>query len=244
MKNDIYSFYLKELKTNSSISENKKRDIVTNMPLNLLGISSNLVFYTLNLTEQKYEYINEECINLFGVKQKEFYENGTQILQNIFLKKDYEDMTLKILPEMMSYVKTIDNKDLSKLVFELHYRIRNKITNNIVSIIEYSSYAELGEGGKPSLSSGMCISSAVDSKGVRGILRFTDSNTILFNKEVTFFGELTERENELVSLLLKGLTRKEISEKVHLSVHTVNTHCKNIYLKLGINKKSELFSMF
>lgn len=121
MKNDIYSFYLKELKTNSSISENKKRDVVTNMPLNLLGISSNLVFYTLNLTEQKYEYIN---------------------------------------------------------------------------------------------------------------------------KEVTFFGELTERENELVSLLLKGLTRKEISEKVHLSVHTVNTHCKNIYLKLGINKKSELFSMF
>lgn len=45
---------------------------------------------------------------------------------------------------------------------------------------------------------------------------------------------LSEREIEVITLIAEGLTNIEISEKLFLSKHTVNTHRKNIMAKLGI----------
>lgn len=51
---------------------------------------------------------------------------------------------------------------------------------------------------------------------------------------------LSARENEIAMHVAKGLTNKEIAEKLHLSHHTVHTHRKNILKKLGIKSASEL----
>lgn len=45
---------------------------------------------------------------------------------------------------------------------------------------------------------------------------------------------LSEREVEVITLIAEGLTNPEISEKLFLSKHTVNTHRKNIMQKLGV----------
>lgn len=55
--------------------------------------------------------------------------------------------------------------------------------------------------------------------------------------------QLTERENQIVALLLKGMTYKMIAEELFLSENTVKTHIKNIYSKLNINSKSELIKL-
>ncbi len=51
---------------------------------------------------------------------------------------------------------------------------------------------------------------------------------------------LTPSETEIVKLISDGLTTKEIADKKHISFHTVVTHRKNIFRKLGINNASEL----
>ncbi len=50
---------------------------------------------------------------------------------------------------------------------------------------------------------------------------------------------LSLRETEILNLLVKGLTYKEIGESLSLSTHTVHTHIKNIYSKLHANTRSE-----
>lgn len=45
---------------------------------------------------------------------------------------------------------------------------------------------------------------------------------------------LSEREIEVITLIAEGLTNVEISDKLFLSKHTVNTHRKNIMAKLGV----------
>lgn len=52
--------------------------------------------------------------------------------------------------------------------------------------------------------------------------------------------ELSEREKTILSYVAKGLTNKEIAEKLFLSTHTVITHRKNITAKLGIKTISGL----
>jgi DNA-binding NarL/FixJ family response regulator len=51
---------------------------------------------------------------------------------------------------------------------------------------------------------------------------------------------ITKKEFEIIQLIAQGLTTKEIAAKDFLSVHTINTHRKNILKKLGINNTSEL----
>jgi DNA-binding NarL/FixJ family response regulator len=46
---------------------------------------------------------------------------------------------------------------------------------------------------------------------------------------------LTNREKEILQQLVEGRIKKEIAALVGLSVHTVNTHMRNIYDKLQVN---------
>ena len=47
---------------------------------------------------------------------------------------------------------------------------------------------------------------------------------------------LTKTEVEILKEIAVGLTTREIAEKRSPSFHTVNTHRKNIFRKLGVNK--------
>ena len=51
---------------------------------------------------------------------------------------------------------------------------------------------------------------------------------------------LSAREVQIVDLLANGATAKEISRELALSFHTVRTHIRNIYTKLGICNRVEL----
>ena len=44
----------------------------------------------------------------------------------------------------------------------------------------------------------------------------------------------TEREREVLFLLLKGLNNKEISKQLFISIHTTKAHVASIYKKLGV----------
>jgi len=50
---------------------------------------------------------------------------------------------------------------------------------------------------------------------------------------------LTGRELDVLRLLCAGLTSGEIAVELYLSVHTVRTHIKNIYGKLGASRRLE-----
>ncbi|MEJ2706239.1 MAG: LuxR C-terminal-related transcriptional regulator [Anaerolineales bacterium] len=50
---------------------------------------------------------------------------------------------------------------------------------------------------------------------------------------------LSEREIEVLQLIAKGLTNRVIATRLVLSVHTVKTHSRNIYGKLGVNNRTQ-----
>ena len=54
------------------------------------------------------------------------------------------------------------------------------------------------------------------------------------------YQQLTSRELEILQLIAKGFTNKEISEKVFLSVKTIEAHRAKIYQKLGLKTRADL----
>jgi len=55
---------------------------------------------------------------------------------------------------------------------------------------------------------------------------------------------LSPREEQVVRLLLKGMTVRQAAPELGLTTSTVSTYCKSAYKKLGINSRAELFLMF
>ncbi|HOJ08579.1 MAG: response regulator transcription factor [Ignavibacteriota bacterium] len=54
--------------------------------------------------------------------------------------------------------------------------------------------------------------------------------------------DLSEREREILSFLVEGLSKKQIGEKIFLSHHTVDSHLRNIYAKLEVHSRSSAIS--
>ena len=64
-----------------------------------------------------------------------------------------------------------------------------------------------------------------------------------FQQKPLTFIDLTEREKEILRLLVKGQSYKMIADNCQISFNTVHTHIKKIYEKLHVNSATEAVSM-
>jgi DNA-binding NarL/FixJ family response regulator len=99
------------------------------------------------------------------------------------------------------------------------YLLKN---TGLVQLIE--SLKELYNGGSP-------MSANIARKLV----------TVFRNKETNTeaLAVLSNRENEILQLLSKGLLYKEIAEQLHISTSTVRQHIHHIYEKLHVQNRTE-----
>jgi DNA-binding NarL/FixJ family response regulator len=51
--------------------------------------------------------------------------------------------------------------------------------------------------------------------------------------------DLSEREKEILALLVKGKSYKAVASECFISIDTVSTHVRHIYEKLHVHSKSE-----
>lgn len=49
---------------------------------------------------------------------------------------------------------------------------------------------------------------------------------------------LSPREQELLTLMVEGLTAKEIADRLQVSIHTTGTHTRNLFTKLGVHSRA------
>ena len=101
------------------------------------------------------------------------------------------------------------------------YALKNNQTSQIVEIIKQTSRS----------------GSFIDEKSLSKII-----NTLQTKTEISFLEILTFREKEIVTLVERGLSYKQMSTQLFVTTYTINYHLKNIYKKLGIHSKSELLT--
>jgi DNA-binding NarL/FixJ family response regulator len=86
--------------------------------------------------------------------------------------------------------------------------------------------------------------SAIKTAIIAAMQNESPINGIIANKVLAYFHKqqsvnidtqtLTTRELEILQLIVKGFSYKEIAAQCHISTHTLNTHIKNIYQKLHV----------
>jgi len=59
-------------------------------------------------------------------------------------------------------------------------------------------------------------------------------------KPATGWAAMTKSEAAIAELAADGLTNREIGERLFVSPHTVNTHLRQVFAKLGVNSRVDL----
>ncbi|WP_442264466.1 LuxR C-terminal-related transcriptional regulator [Tenacibaculum sp. ZS6-P6] len=243
MKKVILNKHIEQLHNTSSIKTDELQAFLDQFKvIGNVGINSNSIFYVLNLNTMKYEYVNDACYSFTGYSSEEFREKGMHILPLIMVEEDFELLTTNLFPKMNDFSKELDFEQRGKIVFEIYYKIKHKNSGIIMQMVEFSSYTKF-DGKLPILSTGLCYESSQFINGVKGIVRLNEGRKqiTLFEKKIIYKKEqLTKTENLITALLVEGFSRKEIADKLSVSLHTIHTHIKNIYKKTGVNKVSEL----
>ncbi len=61
-----------------------------------------------------------------------------------------------------------------------------------------------------------------------------------FSSKASLSTLLSKRESEVLELMVKGMSNKEIADSLYLSIHTVKTHMQNIFKKFNAKNRTEL----
>ena len=97
------------------------------------------------------------------------------------------------------------------------YLLKTARSEEIVAAIH-----EAAEGGSP-------MSPVVASRVVKLLAKLTKTS-----EEVS----LSPREKEILSLIVDGLTAKEIAERLGVSIHTTDTHTRHLFKKLDVHSRA------
>ena len=104
-------------------------------------------------------------------------------------------------------------------------------------VVKNAEKKEIFDGVKAVAQSETFFSPSVSKVLLEGLIKRTRSKeTFLQNID----NKLTKRETEILRLIAEGMTSKEISEKLFLSISTVNSHRMNMMKKLDIHDTASL----
>ena len=116
------------------------------------------------------------------------------------------------------------------------YQLKTK-TNNWIYLLVCSRIHKRNPDGSIKYLLGYALE--VDTYELTRHLRKIKSLSTKCNN-ITLLNKLSNHEMDIIRLISKGLTDKEIAEKLRISIHTTKTHRKRIISKLGLKNTAAL----
>lgn len=203
--------------------------------------------------DNAYKFLKE---NGFGLEQEISYSNehGYMPYANLLLtelKTREAEVLLSKLLKLAQDGNRIERMHELKIFYACLYKIngnRKEALNSLIESMEFATENEiimyfilyldkiddlLQDAYKLVATTNTTISRRFMDKLIRAIEKSKESNT--------YPGEtgLSARELDILVCIAEKLTNQETAEKLFISLNTVKTHVKNIFLKLEVDNRSE-----
>jgi DNA-binding CsgD family transcriptional regulator len=211
----------------------------------------NSTFYCItNTVHQNFEYISKNFKACTGLSVDKMKSGGMDYYWSLFHPDDVE-LWLKSLTNLMTFTMTeLNDEQRKKMSYTWNYRI--KIGNDLyANIIQNTTPLQFDNFNKPII--GLAHYTVLDGSLKMDICAtakyLNDKNeyeTLFYQNTSTsnLLDSISNRERDIIRLLITKKTSAEIAKNLHISRHTVDTHRRNILKKLAIDSTFELVGYF
>lgn len=207
---------------------------------------SSTFFCITNTQDLIFEYVSKNYNACLGLDAKEIKEKGMRYFWSRIHPEDIESW-LQALNSLMKFTLSEIPKEKRKgASYTWNFRFKNA-QGTYVNIIQNTTPLIFDSENKPIIGLAHYTVLHPDVKlDITASAKLLNSEqeyeTIYFNSfsQKLLHDGVTNRERDIIRLLILDKTSKEISEKLNISSHTVDTHRRNILKKLDITSTGEL----
>ncbi|KOY50773.1 LuxR C-terminal-related transcriptional regulator [Polaribacter dokdonensis] len=211
----------------------------------------NSTFFCLtNTVNKNFEFVSKNFNACTGLSRDKMIANGMDYYWSLIHPDDIE-LWLKSLQNLMAFtMKELNDDQRKRMNYTWNYRIKNE-KGNYVNIIQNTTPLQFDENNKPII--GMAHYTVLNSETFMDICAtakiLNDNNeyeTLYYENmsSANLLDVISNRERDIIRLIITKNTSEEIANKLNISVHTVNTHRRNILKKLNIDSTFELVNYF
>lgn len=209
------------------------------------SVLNNVVVFMFDYSAFEYFYLSENVKRIVGFTREEFYKDGVNLSVNL-IHPDYMAARLAMLH---FYVKIVEDYPLEKrkdILISTDFLFKNP-QEQYMRTVQQTKFLELDDKGRPLVSLNYLHSfGSIKKEGSSDlIVKVPDEPALLYHydfdeKKIVSAGQLSAREENILSCLSKGQKTKEIAENLNISPFTVDTHRKNLLLKTHCKDTSSL----
>lgn len=210
---------------------------------------SSTFFCVTNTQDLTFEYISKNYTTCLGLDANELKALGMRYFWNRIHPDDI-DAWLSALNNLMEFtLSEISESKREDANYTWNFRFKNS-DDVYVNIIQNTTPLVFDSEGKPIIGLAHYTVLHPDIKmeitaSAKMLNAKKEYETIYFNNfsQKLLNEDISNRERDVIRLLVLNQTSKEISEKLNISSHTVDTNRRNILKKLKISSTGELVGM-
>jgi DNA-binding CsgD family transcriptional regulator len=210
---------------------------------------SSTFFCITNTQSLEFEYVSKNFNACLGFDSSVLKDQGMRYFWSRIHPDDLEKW-LKALNELMEFtLGNIKEEDRQKANYTWNYRFKNA-DDVYVNLVQNTTPLAFDSLGKPII--GLAHYTVLHgdikmdiSASAKLLNDHNEYETIYFNNygQKLLSEGISNRERDVIRLLVLDFSSKAISEKLNISSHTVDTHRRNILKKLNISSTGELIGM-
>jgi DNA-binding CsgD family transcriptional regulator len=185
-------------------------------------------------------YVSESCQAVLGYSVGEMKRKTVGEIIELIHPEDIDNFM-----RCLSFVEKYEPYDPTQYRILTHYRLKNKEGKYIQICDEkiglqsqsgkYIYMAILQDASKEHRTNNVKVE--ILKKYKSGFLKIASYNPMLEENDIT------PRQEEIISLIKKGFTNKEIADILHVSVYTVKNHKQALFKKRNVSSSLELASL-
>ena len=202
------------------------------------------IHFLFNYNTLSIEYLSQ---NAFGLTRKDrdyFAGTGDSLLRKIFRDKDVHFIVDEIPKAFQTVRDQYQHDEIENLSFQIFIRLSEDLCGGRNKMFQYQ-VVEFDESKKPLLCMGWVsdVSFASEPQYISiAVNHINDGESENVYHQRLYYGDeiLSNREIQIVRLLVEGNTSQNVADELNISVKTVNNHRQNILRKLGAKSTSEV----
>ncbi|MBX9851311.1 MAG: LuxR C-terminal-related transcriptional regulator [Cytophagaceae bacterium] len=214
---------------------------------NVLSVGPCFV-YMLDYRTMKYIYLSSSFKNILGYDVPEIMEGGPKSLFAHLHPEDSMELMHHTFKKIMDFYHGTPPEERKKIRCSYDYRLKRS-DGKYVRLLQQTLVIDMDSEGKPLIDIGIASDITEYKKENKITLSLSkydqEMGFVTLNQE---FGSgvqkdrISERELQILQLLMKGYSSKKIADQLHISVNTVRNHRQNLLEKTKTKNIAELIT--